>query len=203
MPKQVRRDERRRQLAEAVLRITTSRGLDAVSLRDVAAEAGVSLGMVQYYFTSKDEMLLFACQYTNERADQRMQDRLATDAPSRSARSILRTMCVEILPLDAERRAMTHIWIAFLARAVVEPTLAVFMEETWVRAHAFIVEQIRHAQENDEIPADRDPQGEAITLFALVDGLMPHVLIGHYSAEAALRAVDSHLDGLFRATQRD
>jgi AcrR family transcriptional regulator len=34
--------------------------MEAVSLRQVAAEAGVSMGMVQHYFADKEEMVLFA-----------------------------------------------------------------------------------------------------------------------------------------------
>jgi AcrR family transcriptional regulator len=57
----VDREERRSRIAEAILRIAASRGLDEVSLRDVAAEAGVSMGQVQHYFSTKREMLMFAC----------------------------------------------------------------------------------------------------------------------------------------------
>ena len=60
MPKQVNREERRRDIAAAVLRIVTTRGVEAASLRAVAAEASVSMGAVQHYFTTKDEMLRFA-----------------------------------------------------------------------------------------------------------------------------------------------
>src|SRR6266568_1615372 len=57
MPKQVDHDERRRQLTEALLRIAGTRGLRAVSMREIAAEAGVSLRVVQYYFTDKQALL--------------------------------------------------------------------------------------------------------------------------------------------------
>ncbi|WP_233157170.1 MULTISPECIES: TetR family transcriptional regulator [Amycolatopsis] len=39
-----------------------------MSLREVAAEAGVSMGRVQHYFASKDDMLGFALELANERA---------------------------------------------------------------------------------------------------------------------------------------
>jgi AcrR family transcriptional regulator len=40
--------------------LAATRGLEAVSLRHVATEAGVSTGMVQHYFRTKDEMMTFA-----------------------------------------------------------------------------------------------------------------------------------------------
>ena len=67
MPKRVDPLARRHSIAEAVFRLAAARGADAVSLRDVAGEAGVSLGMVQHYFRSKDEMLLFALDHMRDR----------------------------------------------------------------------------------------------------------------------------------------
>ena len=67
MPKRVYLLAQRRSIAEAVFRLAVARGADAVSMRDVAAEAGVSLGMVQHYFRSKDEMLLFALDHMRDR----------------------------------------------------------------------------------------------------------------------------------------
>jgi len=60
VPKQVDPHERRTLLADALLRVAAHRGLMDVSLRHVAAEAGVTAGMVQHYFRTKDEMMIFA-----------------------------------------------------------------------------------------------------------------------------------------------
>ncbi len=62
MPKRVDHEERRRQIADALLRTAATRGLHATGMREVAAEAGVSLRLVQYYFGTKEELLLFAMQ---------------------------------------------------------------------------------------------------------------------------------------------
>ena len=48
MPRKVDHDERRRHIVGALLRIAGTQGLDAVSMREVAQEAGVSLGAVQH-----------------------------------------------------------------------------------------------------------------------------------------------------------
>ena len=48
MPKLVDHHERRTLLAAALLRVAATRGLMDVSLRHVAAEAGVTAGMVQH-----------------------------------------------------------------------------------------------------------------------------------------------------------
>jgi DNA-binding transcriptional regulator YbjK len=51
---------RRRAILDATLRVVAAGGIDAVTHRRVAAEAGVALGSTTYYFRSRDEMLLEA-----------------------------------------------------------------------------------------------------------------------------------------------
>jgi len=53
-------EARRRRVIDAALRLADAGGLDAVQMRDVAAEAGVALGTVYRYFTSKERLLLEA-----------------------------------------------------------------------------------------------------------------------------------------------
>ena len=80
IPRRVDRAQRRARIADAILRIAATRGLDEVSLRDVAAEAGVSMGQVQHYFATKSEMLKFACAYMVEQTRQAIADALG-DGP--------------------------------------------------------------------------------------------------------------------------
>src|ERR1700735_3298320 len=63
VPKRVDHEERRRQIADALLRTAATRGLHATGMREVAAEAGVSLRLVPYYFGTKGEILLAALQH--------------------------------------------------------------------------------------------------------------------------------------------
>lgn len=51
---------RRCAILDAALRVVASGGIDAVTHRRVAAEAGVALGSTTYYFGSRDEILLEA-----------------------------------------------------------------------------------------------------------------------------------------------
>lgn len=48
---------RRREILDAVIAIGADRGLDAVSVRDVAAHCGVAPGLIHHYFPSFDELL--------------------------------------------------------------------------------------------------------------------------------------------------
>jgi AcrR family transcriptional regulator len=71
--------DRRRQLVEAGLTIAERDGVANVTVRRVAAEAGVSLGLVSYCFGSKEELTLaMATRIVEELAEH---SHLAPDAP--------------------------------------------------------------------------------------------------------------------------
>jgi AcrR family transcriptional regulator len=57
VPRRVNHEERRRELTAALLQNANTRGQQAVSMREVAAEAGVSLRVVQYYVTDKHTLM--------------------------------------------------------------------------------------------------------------------------------------------------
>ncbi|MEU5726650.1 TetR/AcrR family transcriptional regulator [Micromonospora sp. NPDC047738] len=74
------------------MRIASARGLQSASMREVAAEAGVSLRLVQYYFHTKEELLLTALAYLGERLATRVERHIralgpVTPATSSTARS--------------------------------------------------------------------------------------------------------------------
>jgi AcrR family transcriptional regulator len=57
---------RRLLILEAAERLLAARGFDGIRLRDISTEAGISIGMIQHYFPSRDavvrEMLVTACE---------------------------------------------------------------------------------------------------------------------------------------------
>ena len=60
MPRPSNRTLRREEIAEALMRIMAEKGYEGVALSDVAAEAGLTQGLIHYYFKDKMEILLEA-----------------------------------------------------------------------------------------------------------------------------------------------
>jgi AcrR family transcriptional regulator len=197
VPKQVDHQERRRQIAEAVFRLAGRQGLDSVTLRHVAAAAGISMGQVQHYFATKDEMLMFAFKVISERAEQRIGAAVSRVAEPDDTRLVLRALLVEMLPLNDAARAEAPVLVAFLARIVVEPELAESLQADSQAFNGFIANMILGAQQNGATVPELNPVREATTLLALVDGLMGHLLTGQVTATAALDSLDGQLDRIF------
>ncbi|GAA5184599.1 TetR/AcrR family transcriptional regulator [Rugosimonospora acidiphila] len=200
MPKRVDHQARREQITEAVFRLIAAHGMEAISLRDVAAEAGVSMGLVQHYFRSKDEMLHFAMDSLGQRVARRFAARIARLPAPRTVRTVLRTAMFEVIPMDEESRADACVSMAFFARALVEPGFAAVLREAYPSMLGAVSEQLRRAIGGGELPPETDPEQEAINLYALTQGLLGPLLIGHYDPAAAAAAIDHHLDRLFRTS---
>ncbi|MFD9335272.1 TetR/AcrR family transcriptional regulator [Streptomyces sp. NPDC060028] len=196
MPRQVDHEGRRRIIAEAVCRLADERGLEGVTLRDVAARAEVSMGAVQRCFRTKEEMLVFALGHIGERIGERVQARLVR-SPAQSAASALGHAATEVALLREEHRAEARVWLAFVAQAAVSKALAETLKANYAALQAAFAHLVSEAREDADHAAPLDPRREARTLLALADGLTMHVLIGHLTPQEAQEALHAHLAGLW------
>ncbi|MFD4247368.1 TetR/AcrR family transcriptional regulator [Streptomyces sp. NPDC058525] len=204
MPRQVDHEGRRRLIAEAVCRLADERGLEGVTLRDVAARADVSMGAVQRCFRTKEEMLVFALGHIGERIGERVRARLV-GSPAQSAATALGHAATEVALLRDEHRAEARVWLAFVAQAAVSEVLAKTLRENYAALHDAFTRLISEASEaaaDAEGGLALDPRLEARTLLALADGLTAHVLIGHLTPQAAGEVLHAHLARLWERSAR-
>ncbi|MDT0542018.1 MULTISPECIES: TetR/AcrR family transcriptional regulator [Streptomyces] len=203
MPKRVDHEERRGQIAEALWRIAAARGLDGASLRDVAAEAGISLGQLQHYFTSKDDMIVFALGHIERLAQHRIHTRIEALPGAPTPRVVLRETLAEMLPLDEASRTGYLVQISYFVRAVHDERLRTHAQEGIASLRAFFADQLKTAIAQGEVSADRDPDREAALLIALTDGLSAAALMEYDSPRGALDLLELHLARLFSGAAQD
>lgn len=113
MPKKVDHEQRRREIVEAAWRLVARGGFAAATMREIAAEAGFANGALKYYFDSKDALLIAAFQHTFYRVN----ERAALSIGDRTGLEAIRLLCLEMLPLDEERRVEARVAVAFWDRA--------------------------------------------------------------------------------------
>lgn len=195
MPKVVDPVERRRELVAAVWRVIRRDGLDQASVRNVAREAGLSMGSLRHYFGTQSELLAFTLRVIIDRIERRIASLPAEPDPRRRAEAVL----AELLPMDPERAAENEVWLAFTARALVDPELRALRDEGYAvlrdGCRALVGSLTRPASggAGAEVAADR--------LHALVDGLAVHAATRpDITTPERMRAiVAAHLDDLQRA----
>ncbi|WP_207931228.1 TetR/AcrR family transcriptional regulator [Streptomyces sp. 8K308] len=196
MPRQVDYEERRRRIGEAVVALIARAGMEAVSLRDVAAEADVSMGAVQRCFRTKEEMLLFALQDISAQVTERADERIAADEAPRAAGTLLAHTLAEMALVDAESAARARVWLAFVAHAPTSERLSAVLHETYARLHELIAWLIGYGQRTGEIAGDVDADREARELVALADGLTVRAVAGHGEPEEALAMLRERVERL-------
>ncbi|EFL34839.1 TetR family transcriptional regulator [Streptomyces viridochromogenes DSM 40736] len=198
MPKQVDYEARRLRIADAVCALIARSGMEAVSLRDVAAEADVSMGAVQRCFRTKEEMLLFALEHISRRVGERAEERIAATSAPQAASTLLTHTLSELALLDEESRTQAHVWLAFVGHAPAGERLAAVLRDTYAKLHDLVEWLIRYGQDTEEIPQHLDPAHEAHSLLAVADGLTVHVVAGYHSPETALAVLQRQVDRLLR-----
>ena len=70
--------DRRQQLLDVAERLFAQKGYEAVSIRDLASEAGVNVAMVSYYFGSKDKLFEALIESKMPRTRERLEELAAS-----------------------------------------------------------------------------------------------------------------------------
>jgi AcrR family transcriptional regulator len=182
---------RRREITDAVIRITVKGGLASATFREVAAEAGVSVRLVQYYFGTKDQLLLATQRRVAERSVARIQRFQAGAGPTATPRDRIRTIMRSFVPVDDESRDAMLVYIALFTASLLDPALkrkeAGEVPSSMQRAFAH---QLRQAKLGPGV----DPEREALILLMVVTGVSQAVLDGQITVEGAFATIDYALD---------
>jgi AcrR family transcriptional regulator len=198
MPKRVDHEERRQHIAKAVWRIAATRGLPAATLREVAAEADVSMRLVQYYFTTKERLIVYAFEQVAAVSSERMKARFAALGRKPTPVEVVRTVLLELIPYDDHSRLLSRVHAAYYAAALTDPALAA--TETTNPQDSLenvIVAQIRAGQESGQVSPDLDAALEARTLAALAAGLASTIHVDVRTSEEAAAVVNYQIRRLF------
>lgn len=198
MPKRVDHDLRRRQIAEAVWRLASTNGLEDVTLRRVATEAGVSMRLVQYYFGTRHELLVRSLEILNTVTTERAHEHIAGSDGEPTPHGVLRTVLVEMLPLDEHRRMRYLVHLAYFIRSRSDEALAATFREAPPVLEETLAKLISWGKDTGAVDPAVDQEMEAELLLNSIDGLQTSVVLGQRTPEAAIALIDYQLDKIFR-----
>lgn len=203
MPKRVDHDERRTEIARALVRVAGRRGLHAVGMREVAAEAGVSLRLVQYYFETKENLLLYGLRQLAEGFGERVAARVRAAGDDPGPRAMIEALLLAALPTDEESRALHLVYTSYAVLAMTDEALAAqpFLKSPDAAEESLAV-LLQQARAAGLTAPDIDVRNEAVTLLALSAGLGTSVLVGQRPAEDAVAVLLRQLDRIFRESGR-
>jgi AcrR family transcriptional regulator len=197
VPKRVDHAARRREILDAVARITARGGLSAATFREIAAEAGVSVRLVQYYFGTKADLLHAANADVAQQVGARVLARVREVGGDAHPRVLVEAVFDEFMPFDDTRKQALLLFFAFYTAQMTEVALARSEASAVPRDLAtFIANQIRRAQELGSAPADLDADLEGALLAGAIPNVASSIVVGYLSRDEATTIVDYHLDRL-------
>jgi AcrR family transcriptional regulator len=173
VPKAVDHDERRAELADAVLRVVAGGGVRAVTLRAVAVEADWSTGALNHYFNGKDDLLVGAL----KRAMQIIREKVAISQGLENARQALEEMLVHVLPVDDTRLAFARVWLSFCGEAVAGAEIRQYLADSDDLYRRDLANTVRRGQDCMEFDRSLAADEVADTLAALVQGMSTRTII--------------------------
>ena len=185
---------RRRELGEALWRVVLREGIEAASVRKVAAEAGVSTGSLRHVFPRQSDLLTFAMQLIVDEVQRRVE---AIDA-SDDVRDTVERRLHSLLVLDRETRAIFDVWLAFATRARVEACLRPLRDQTHAQVRELCRQSVDTLRDHGMARPDLDIHYETERLHALIDGIAMHATLDPETITPTrqIEMLSRHLDTL-------
>jgi TetR/AcrR family transcriptional regulator, transcriptional repressor of bet genes len=188
MPRYVDHDDRRRHIAATAAELVGTRGLEALTFRNVAEAAGSSTTVLTHYFTDKRDLLRSTFEAVAERSGARFDE-------ARRGGGGLRECLEALLPLDPGRQTEWRLLTCYWGMAVSDPNLA-RAEARHVRSAQSRIESLLR-QSYPEI-SGAELEVVARRLVTLVHGLGAHSALDpdHWSPAEQRRILAHELDSL-------
>lgn len=182
----------------AARRVIARGGLDAATFQSVAAEAGVSVRSVQYYFGTKREFLLATHRAVVEDSGARLHQALAALGPDAGPRDIIRTVLIGLLPLDEASRQNAVILGIFHAATLTGPDLeSADTADTPTYIIDAVAAQLRQLRGPEAMETTLRADAEVVLLT--IAGLAQGILTDNGIASRATQLVDHLLDRVVEA----
>src|SRR5215210_5599683 len=183
--------DRTTRILEATCRVAARRGVQALRMREVAREAGVSNALLHYYFETRTELLAQAFEFAEERAYARIDaalEGLATGAER--LQRFLRLYVAEESLLQEDWVLWNEVWLSALLDEDLRPAI----EQAYTRWVSRIVELALEATDDGSISEVEDVDSAARRLAALVDGLGSQRVVGLLATDQSERLLDEALE---------
>ncbi|MFT4262623.1 MAG: TetR/AcrR family transcriptional regulator [Nocardioides sp.] len=201
MPKIVDHEARRQEIVAATMRVVERVGLEGVTIREIAREAGCSAGILAHYFKNKDDILVTAHVAAFAQVIRRIDAlRERIDNPV----DLMRRALEEALPLDPPRHLEAKIDVSFWGLALHDDRLREVREQSYESGVAAWQEQVEVIVAAGLAREDTDAAAVARETAALIDGISIEAVLfpTKMTPERQLAAIEHHLASFTRVEAR-
>ena len=157
-------EPRRQELVVAAYRRVAEAGFEGLRTRDVAAEVGVNVATLHYYFKTKEALIRAVVAHAMGRF------RTTFDAGG-SPGAQLGAHLNGVRRLFRDEPELFAVMGELAQRAARDPAIAAILKETDATWHATVRGLLKHAQAEGSVDADLDPDATAALVTATFRGI--------------------------------
>lgn len=189
MPKLIDHDERKKVIAQAVWKLLNNRGISAITIRNVAAEAGISTGSLRHSFDSRVALVTHALDLVSQEVADSMK------AVSVQGQDVLNTVKVleHFIPLTPRSQATGRITLGMVAELKSTPELKTVATDSLRMIQQVFFDTLTCLDEAGQLKVGIDVRVQANQLATLSYGLTTKFMIGGKNSDPV------HLSRLFRS----
>ncbi len=190
------REQRRQQLIDATMKSIARKGMSSVTLGDVAREAGLSQGIVNLHFKSKDNLLTETLTCLADEYKTQF-DGALEKAGSRPADMLRALMKLDLRPSICDPQKIA-VWFSFWGEVKSRPTYRRICDQS-DRYYDEVIAELCAAIIEDGAYEGVSAATTAEALGAMTNGLWLSCLISprNWDRKAAMDAVNSYLCSVF------
>ena len=193
--------ERREALVEATIRCLKSGGLEAASVRKISAEAGISVGLINHHFPSKEDLIAAAYRVVAvDMLDSTWQEAMAAGEGARAQLSGFFRGSFSVYRHDPDA---LKVWMAFWTLTGQSPQVKAVHDETYrdYRAH---LEMLLKNLCDDPTEVSFDVRLAAIGLSSIIDGLWLELCLNPktFTLDEGVQLCETWVDGLVSGAYR-
>jgi len=180
-------ETRRHQLLDIALTLFAERGVENVSMKDLAAEAKVAQGLIYHYFESKDDLLAAVFQRHNPLPEFEAIIEALSDLPAREGLMLFAHRLTLLLP---EKRRV----IRLLVRELLSPRSTVLIEVITLRQE--VVALFSGYLQRRIDAGELKPHQPLVPMHMLVSSLLILLLLDQPLEPYVAQFVETILDGI-------
>jgi TetR/AcrR family transcriptional repressor of bet genes len=189
------KETRRQQLIEATIDSLAKRGYSETTMADVADGAGLSRGIVNFHFESKEKLLVATLQYMADEYSAHWRAALLKAGPEPANQ--LRALVAADFDRSICNKRKLAAWCAFWGEAKSRPTYQALCGARDAAYQQVFIDLCRRLKEEGGYAFD--PFDTALALSAMLEGLWLRLMMGteEVTRETALRAANDYLSSVF------
>ncbi|OZB90226.1 TetR/AcrR family transcriptional regulator [Paenibacillus sp. XY044] len=194
MPKIVDHELQKAKVAEATWRVIQKHGIEQASVRNIAEEAGISVGSMRHYFSTQSELLSYSMKRVSERVSERVYEKVFTGDLMQDIPSLLH----EVLPTDDEKRLEMEVWFSFVVKSLSDESLRPLRHQVDDELRSIFVTVFNGLSEKRLLLPGLDFAIEVERFYAVLDGLAIHAVMrpDRVTPEVMVAVIERHLVSL-------